>query len=432
MSELTASPPETAVDYRELLRDHEVNSRLYRDRQVFEDELERIFHRVWVYVAHRSEIPEPGDYVTRYIGREAVIVTHGEDGQVSLLRNRCAHRGNTVCDYESGNALVFRCPYHGWTFTNQGECLGVPYNKAYGEEFDRADWSLSKVPRVDEYRGFIFASLAETGPTLEEHLGNARSRIDQFCDLSPTGEVDLRAGVKKDRFAANWKMWLENTVDNYHANFVHQSAAIVQGREGWNVMKAISNDKTAARARDLGNGHAELDFWPQQRLTGRMYTGAASKDEAAHEEYRNALVELHGAERAESLLIDGPPHVVIFPNLFILAQDVRVIRPMAAGRSYQYEYPALLKGAPKAINAERLSRHEAAYGPAGFFMSDDLDIWERTQRAIEEGDDEWIGLARGLHREQQEDGGTRSSHITDEVGQRGIWRKYGELMTDAG
>ncbi|HXG36981.1 MAG TPA: Rieske 2Fe-2S domain-containing protein, partial [Dehalococcoidia bacterium] len=214
----------STINYDELIRDDRVHGRLYYDPAIFAEELEKIWYREWVYVGHESEIPYPGDYCTRRIGLQPVIMSRDEDGEIHLLLNRCSHRGNTVCQRERGNAHAFRCAYHGWTFANDGRLLGVPYASGYGADFQREEYGLVRVPRVGVYRGFIFGSLSPTGISLEEHLGQARPLLDRFIDLSPVGELEVRAGVHKLRCQANWKMQLENAVDNYHANFVHETA----------------------------------------------------------------------------------------------------------------------------------------------------------------------------------------------------------------
>ena len=110
-----------AVNYDSLVQEDRVHSRVYTDPQIFEDEMERIFHRGWVFVGHASEIPEPGDYRLAWVGRYPIIMVRGEDGEVRLLSNRCRHRANTVCQLERGNTRFFRCDYHGWMYRNDGQ-----------------------------------------------------------------------------------------------------------------------------------------------------------------------------------------------------------------------------------------------------------------------------------------------------------------------
>lgn len=156
----------TGVDYRELVLRDRVSGRVYYEPGIFQDELEKIWYREWIYVAHESEIPQAGDYVTRQIGLQPVIVSRDEDGKVNLLLNRCMHRGNTVCQSECGNSHAFRCAYHGWTYDNRGDLVGVPYAAGYDESFRKEDHGLAKVARVAAHRGLIFASLSPHGPSL--------------------------------------------------------------------------------------------------------------------------------------------------------------------------------------------------------------------------------------------------------------------------
>src|ERR1700682_1333280 len=162
------------VDYQDLIQSDRINGRIYYDPAIFREELDKIWYREWVYVAHESEVPEPGDYVTRQIGLQPVIVSRDDAGKVHLLLNRCTHRGNTICQSERGNSHAFRCAYHGWTFSSRGDLVGVPYAAGYGTSFRKEEYPLAKVPRVGSYRGLIFASLSHDGPALEDRLGPAR------------------------------------------------------------------------------------------------------------------------------------------------------------------------------------------------------------------------------------------------------------------
>jgi len=116
--------PSSLIDYRALIEPTRVNSRLYHDPKIFEQELERIWYRSWVYVGHVSEVPNRNDYVTKSIGPTPVLLVHDRTGQISLLLNKCPHRGNQLCAYREGNRSTFTCPYHSWTFSNTGELAG--------------------------------------------------------------------------------------------------------------------------------------------------------------------------------------------------------------------------------------------------------------------------------------------------------------------
>src|SRR5262245_17527224 len=217
MSALPSAPP---LDYKTLVRDDRIHASLYTDPRIFEDEMERIFRRGWVFVGHDSEVPHPGDFITRHLGTEPVLMVRGREGEIGVFANRCMHRGTMVCPADRGNARTFTCPYHGWTYDVSGALLGVPYPGGYSA-FDKTARGLTRLPRVAIYRGFVFASLSAAGISLAEHLGRATQLIDRSCDLAPAGEIQLTAGWVKHRCAANWKMLPENDSDGYHLGFVH-------------------------------------------------------------------------------------------------------------------------------------------------------------------------------------------------------------------
>jgi phenylpropionate dioxygenase-like ring-hydroxylating dioxygenase large terminal subunit len=414
------------IDYRQLIQADRISGSVYYDPAIFREELDKIWLREWIYVAHDSEVPEPGDYVTRQIGMQPVIVSRDEDGKVHLMLNRCMHRGNTVCQNVRGNSHAFRCAYHGWTYDNRGDLVGVPYAAGYDDTFRKSEFSLARVPRVASHRGLIFASLTPSGPSLDEHLGPAKRLIDQFVDLAPEGEIIVRSGVLKHSYKGNWKMALENSVDGYHPNILHH-AAMVMMMKGKNDMESVFGERSDAQTRDLGNGTAQLDLNPvQTRNGGRVVAPSWSKE--ADAQYRAAMAMHRGAERAEKILAEGPPHFCIFPNLIFILNQLRVIQPVSVDETVISYFPTLLKGAPEEINQRRLAETYIIHGPAGRVAPDDIEAYERNQAGFQARVNEWLILRRGLHREER-DGAAIVGHETDETTQRGIWRHYREVMT---
>ncbi|MCX2933742.1 aromatic ring-hydroxylating dioxygenase subunit alpha [Mycobacterium sp. CVI_P3] len=402
--------------------------RVYVDPDVHRDEIERIWKKSWLYAGHESEVPEPGDYLTRTVGTVPLIISRTTDGEVAVIVNRCMHRGNLVCYESCGNTQVFQCDYHGWSYRNSGELVGVPYQQSYGPDFDKSRHGMQPPARVSIYRGLIFISYAPEGPGLEEHLGNAREVLDRYLDLSPTGRLRLDAGYNRIRLDCNWKMYAENSSDNYHNNFVHVSAYMTDAAR--KIARAISREGSKGVVWALGNGHSYLDFRAEEQVQGMVLRSAsASADDDSERQYVRDLEARIGADRAATLLSEGPPTLFIFPNLFVIQQDMRRLEPVSETTSHLYQHPTLFDGAPDAINRQRLTRHETAYGPAGFVMSDDLEVFAQCQRAINETPDEWILLTRGMRREEQLENGTRRAHVTDETGMRGMWREYLRLMS---
>ena len=148
---------------------------IYSDPEIFALEEERVFGRSWMFLAHESEIPDPGDYVVRRVVNDSFIVVRDEDGNVRVLFNMCLHRGMQLCRAERGNASHFRCPYHAWTYKNSGAFDRVPFMLTpYGgeENLARAGTSLLSPPHVASYRGLVFASLDPNAPALEAAIGD--------------------------------------------------------------------------------------------------------------------------------------------------------------------------------------------------------------------------------------------------------------------
>jgi len=388
---------------------------------IFREELERIWYRTWVYVGHESEIPSNNDYVTKSIGPTPVIMVRDKAGEIRLLLNKCPHRGNQLCAYKSGNAKAFVCPYHAWTFSNSGDLMGYALPDGY-EGVSKVGVSLGKVPRVASYRGFVFGSMAADGCSLEEHLGGAKAAIDQLCDNSPTGEVELTAGFLQHRTKANWKFLTENETDGYHPGSVHGSVFQVTNS---GIGELYAKNSTAL-TRDYGNGHTEFDLRPEwRRLDQPLAWFGTTPDRLP--EYVAAMNAAYGSEGARQIMIDGSPHTMIFPNLFIAEIQIFVLQPIAVDESIQHVTAVQFKGAPD-INRRLRQQTMGSVGPAGLLLADDTEMYERNHRGADILDPEWLVLSRGLHRERRDENGFLVAHSTDEVPQRGIWRHYLHLM----
>lgn len=411
------SPP--AIDA--LIQRDRVHGSLYTSESIFQQELEKIWYRTWVYVGHVSEVPEANDFVMKSIGPQPIIMTRDREGDIHLLHNRCAHRGNQVCLLAKGNAGSFTCPYHGWTFANNGALRGYPFSSGY-EGVDRSQLGLGKVARVGIYQGFVFGSMAADGPTLEEHLGGACEALDRLAHISPEGEVELTAGFLMHKTKANWKFLVENETDGYHPQFVHASIFDV-AKSG--IGDLYSSDSTAV-SRDLGDGHTENDLRPEfRRLDKPMGWFGTSAERLP--DYVAKMESAYGKERSREIMIDGTPHMMIFPNLFIAEIQIFVIQPVTVNETIQHVTALQFKGAPD-LNRRMRQQTMGSVGPAGFLLADDSEMYERTQRGVQSRNPEWNYLGRGLHRERRDADGYLIGDATDEVPSRGIWRHYRSLM----
>ena len=418
----TATGP--AIRWDELVRDDHVHGSLYTDPAIYQAELQKIWSRTWVYVGHESEVPNPNDFVMKSIGPEPILMTRDKSGSINLLHNRCPHRGNRVCMSEKGNARSFTCPYHGWTFANDGALRGYPFPSGY-EGADRSALGLGKVARVASHRGFVFGSLAEEGESLLDHLGAAAGAIDALCMNSPEGEVEVTAGYLKHKVKANWKFLVENETDGYHPSFVHASIFEV-AQSGIGTL--YGSDSTAV-SRDFGKGHTENDLRPEFRKRGvpMSWFGTTAEKLPA---YVAQMEAAYGQEKAREIMIDGTPHIMIFPNLFIAEIQLFVLQPLAVDQTVQHVTAIQFKGAPD-INRRLRQQTMGSVGPAGFLLADDAAMYERTQLGVQASNPEWLYLGRGRHRERLDENGYRIGDATDETPSRGIWRHYKSLMEAA-
>ncbi|MSQ71599.1 MAG: hypothetical protein EXR27_09970 [Betaproteobacteria bacterium] len=430
------APYRARIDVNELLRLDQglVHADVYASPEVFELEMEKIYHRGWVYVGHESEIPKPGDYVTRWIGTHSVIMNRDDKGKLHLFMNRCRHRAVTVCQQDQGNTSRFHCDYHGWTYKTSGELLGVPLQDgAYAADFRIEDFPLVS-PRMEVYRGFIWGNLSP-GISLLEHLGEAGKRsIDLFCDASPEGEIVLQQGYLRGVIYANWKF---QGGDGYHPPIAHQANFMYYRgkRKGDNrnpvAMSGAMNDGFLSR--DLGNGHCALDF--------RSIVRDKLPDTAWARQYRESMHKVYGKERAEFLIrTGGNPHAVFMPNLHLVnTSDLRVIRPVAVDKFELYFFCAFLKGVPHELNEMRLRDVEDRTGPAGCINPDDVEMFERNQLGMRQALNPWKYMARGIVRERMDEdlhtpepyrrGGTLVGHLSDEVTQRAQLRWWAECLS---
>lgn len=424
--------PSSEVVPGDLFRDDRVHRTVYTDPRVFEAEMTAIFGTTWVYVGHESQIAEVGDYRTTHMGLQPVIVSRAEDGGIHVLYNRCTHRAATVCQYQRGNASFFRCDYHGWTFRNDGTLIGQSFGSGYDpNDCERAEFDLVRLPRVATYRGMIFASMAPEGPSLEEHLGNAREFIDLFMDVSPVGEIEVGAGTHRYTYGANWKLQSENGVDGYHPNFVHQAFLTGAGGPSGLAMK-LFHDSSPGRCADLGNGHALLDSRPNVQPLMKQVLPATEEGRA----YLATLAERLGSEERalEVASTNGASgfNLLIFPNVLMIGVQIRVVHPRAVDRTDVELSPTTLKGMPDDANAGRLRMHESFYGPAGGGAPDDLEMFERVHEGLKVTGVEWLPLLRGRRRSTVDENGVDWGHVTDEQTQRGFYRQWLRVMEAGG
>lgn len=408
------------IEISSRVRSDAVHTTMYTDPKVYDLEMKKLFFDGWVFVGHESEVPSPNDWLTRMIGPEPVIMVRTREGAVSVVSNRCAHRGNMLCHQERGSGRSFSCEYHGWTYDHQGHLIGVPLPGGAGK--DNSCFRLQKPAKQAACGGFVFVTFNPDAGPLEDHLGKAKHMIDRLVSLSPSGRIKLGAGWLKQRFKCNWKMLPENSTDGYHAPFTHASFLRVFAPDSQYEMLGQGEDERRSKVVDWGKGHVAIEHAPAYDVPLQWLGTTAEKAP----EYVAAMKEAYGEEQGIQKLIDGPPHSTVFPNLFLGEMNIGIFQPVSVDETVLWHTPVLLEGVPKELNARIIRQSHAAMGPASFLLADDATISERQQVAAG-GYGGWMDLSRGLKREERREDSIWSN-ISDETTNRGFWAHYREVM----
>lgn len=195
-----------------------VNTSIHFDQDIYRAEAERVFNRSWLVVGHEEMVRKPGDYITNYMGEVQVIVARDLAGEISVMVNKCAHRGNQVCLFDRGNVKGFTCSYHGWSYGLDGKLTGAPMEpQFYRDELDKPAWGLERV-RIANFHGLIFATFDQSAPPLEEWLGEDTCWwVENYLLATPLGGLESLPGWHRYHSPGNWKLVSENFIgDNYH------------------------------------------------------------------------------------------------------------------------------------------------------------------------------------------------------------------------
>lgn len=420
---------------RALIQDDRVHRDIYTDPEIFHLEMERLFGRLWVFVGHESQVKRRGDYYATSIAGQPVVMTRAQDGQVRVVFNRCGHRGAKVVNTECGNAKIFQCCYHGWTFNLDGTIAGIPLREDYPAEIDFSDpkYGMAPVPRVASYRGFVFASMADSGTSLEEFLGPAKAGFDELVDRSPKGEIEFAGGVHRYEYRGNWKHQFENLADTYHPISTHASTVGEDGKQF--QRRPGAKGGRAPFYDDDGNPLVPLiGVWayPNGHTSeGTMFSHQEQEGNPAWEEYRALMIEEYGKERAAELLNSRRHSLTIFPtvDILLLQNSVRVVIPKSVDRTEVRVFPVRLVGAPEALFNDIVRYVNITHAAASFVQTDDLESFRRLQEGLTTDGNPWCLTARGNRQEKRDEDGVLWGDRSSEIGQRNQHEAWLSFMT---
>ena len=196
---------------------------IYQDEDIYRREQERIFRgATWNFVGLEAELPNAGDFKSTFVGEMPVVVVRDENGQLRAFENRCAHRGALICIKGRGNAQRFTCVYHNWTYDLKGDLTSVAFrNGIQGRGGMAADAEPQRgAPRklrVASYCGLMFLTLSDETAPIDDYLGpEIAARVRRVLK-----EPVRILGGYSQIFPNNWKLYLDNVRDTYHASLLH-------------------------------------------------------------------------------------------------------------------------------------------------------------------------------------------------------------------
>jgi phenylpropionate dioxygenase-like ring-hydroxylating dioxygenase large terminal subunit len=371
MDNATASAVSGLVD----LERGTVSRKIFADPDIYREEIERIFARCWLYLAHESQLPNAGDYVNVFMGEEPVLVCRDADGSINAFINSCRHRGNKVCRADAGNAKSFQCPYHGWTYNVRGDLIGVPgHGDLYHEDLDRGKWGLPRVAQVASYRGMIFGTFDPDAPSLEEYLGDIRWGLDMLFEQ---GEFTAVPGIARWTMNVNWKFASDNAIgDMYHGFWTHRSA-ILAGHSSGNGQRSLSNlgpslNNGFTMVSAYGHGF-NANFIDENQIDRRSPLAAWRFDPAV----RERLGPLRGQVNRANMLI--------FPNLFVNtgSREFMLRNPLGPAKMEIRKTILVDKNQPPEVQRQAVRASNRHFGPAGMFEQDDGENWDQSTLAAQ-------------------------------------------------
>ena len=205
----------------------DVPTEVFVREDIFEAEIETIFHGpYWHVVAHEAEIPNKGDFKTFELGRVPLLIARGDDDVVRVFINSCPHRQSQVETAPCGHAKGFVCPYHRWTFKNDGSMLGAPGIDDFSPKFNKSEYGLKEV-NMENVHGLILISLSDNPPDIDEYLDGALDNIEKTIGHKQGLKL---LGYQKARYACNWKVVMDN--DGYHAPLLHTGFRLLGWQSG--------------------------------------------------------------------------------------------------------------------------------------------------------------------------------------------------------
>ena len=398
-----------------------VSRRAFTEDSVLAREKAAIFDRCWLYLGHASELRESNDYLTRDVGGRSVVFNRDRTGAFHAFFNVCPHRGAPVVREKTGNAIAFKCFYHGWSFNNNGRFAMRFPPGTYPADFN-ADGcaNLIEVPRLEHYRGLYFVNFDVDACSLEHYLGSeVIDFLDIVLDHSATG-MEIVGGTQEYSIRANWKLLVENSYDGYHAAETHSTYLDYLTEAIGGPLQVLPGAGKQARVADLGRGHAAIEYpAPWGRPVAHWIPAWGDHGKAELADIQRGLVDRHGEARAARIATLNR-NMVIFPNLVvndIMAITIRTFMPEVPDYMTINAWALAPQDESAVFRKYRLANFLEFLGPGGFATPDDVEALEGCQRGYRStGDWGWNDLSKGMQKPVPAS--------DDEAQMRAFWREW--------
>jgi len=392
---------------------------LYADPDVAAREQRRIFRgEVWNYLCLEAEIAEPGRFRTTFVGETPVVVVRDDDGEIYAFENRCAHRGALIALEKSGRADDFQCVYHAWTYNRRGDLVGVAFENGVKGKGGMPstfckDAHGPRRLRVARFCGLVFASFSEDVPDIDDYLGDEiAGRIERV--LHKPVEV---IGRFTQALPNNWKLYVENVKDSYHASLLHLFFTTFE-------LNRLSQ-KGGVIVDPSGGHHVSYSMIDKGAQDGdSSYRDQALRSDSDRYRLRDPSVLAGFSEYDDGITLQI---LSVFPG-FVLQQiqnclAVRQVLPKGIARTeLNWTYLGYVDDTAEQRTV-RLKQSNLV-GPAGFISMEDGAVGGFVQRGIAGADDHDAIVEMGGE-------GTGSSEArATETSVRGFWKAYRRLMDE--
>jgi salicylate 5-hydroxylase large subunit len=392
---------------------------VYTDKDIYQSELERIWYgEHWLYAGLEAEVPAVGSYRTTTLGERSVIVVRSAPDEISVLENRCRHRGVTICQARSGKLPAITCPYHQWTYTLDGSLRGVPFRRGIkgkggmSPDFSPKDFGLVRL-KVEVVNGVIWASFSDKTRPFREYFSE---RLWHSYERMFSGRKLRIDGYTRQTIPANWKLIVENFRDPYHAGLLHVFLP---------TFGLFRPDQGLELRMDETGRHGSI--MPVPGHDPKAHSGNDFLSETAHDKSfkladRRLVEAVHELKGEETVSTS-----TVFPGVIFLQQinslQVRQIIPKGT-EEFELIFTFFGFEDDDEEMRQRRIRHGNLFGPAGLVTVDDFEVLPMAQSTFRAAETEESVLMMGQGGRVNSDEGS----LATESPIRGFYQYYREVM----